>query len=277
MSFAAVLGIVSFYEGNAERLQKWYAARSVLGKIGAYIMGVMVTDLVASLMTLPYTIYYFHQISIYTTLGNLLAGPLMAFWIMPCLLLFLICVPLGCAKYVLKPLVSGIDILNDIADWVAELAGARAGGGIGLMPDWSICLITLGLLWLCIWQAKWRWWGLVAIIIGFLSLWTVIKPDFIFDKNGTTFACRTEQGKFISTPWHKNRFLTAAWTGDNRQLTGNSALRCHKKECTCRERIKFSRGKVIFDNKKVDLSHSGYINLEKGIFYHHPQAPRLWN
>ena len=277
MSFAAVLGIVSFYEKNAERLQKWYAARNIYGKIGAYLMGVVVTDLVASLMTLPYTIYYFHQISIYTTLGNLLAGPLMAFWVMPCLLLFLICVPLGCAHYVIKPLALGIDILNNIADWVAELAGAKAGEGIGLMPDWGIFIITLGILWLCVWQAKWRWWGLAAIVIGLLSLWTIAKPDFVFDKNGTTFACRTEQGQLISTPWHKNKFLTTMWTGDKKEQPDNTDLICHKKQCTCRNRIQFSRGKVAFDNQEIDLSNSGYINLKKGVIYTRPLLPRLWD
>lgn len=276
MSFAAVLGIVSFYENNAERLQKWYAARNIYGKIGAYLMGVVITDLVASLITLPYTIYYFHQISIYTTLGNLLAGPIMAFWIMPFLLLFLICIPLGCAPYIIKPLALGINLLNNIAQWVAELAGAKAGEGIGLMPDWGILIITLGILWLCIWQAKWRWCGLLAIIFGFMSLLTVASPDFIFDKQGTTFACRTEQGQLISTPWHRNKFLTAMWTGNNESSPTNDLI-CHQKECTCRNRIKFSKGKVIFDNKEVDLTDSGYINLDKGIFYTPKLPPRLWD
>ena len=277
MSFAAVLGIVSFYEKNAKQLQKWYAARNIYGKIGAYLMGVVVTDLIASLMTLPYTIYYFHQLSIYTTLGNLLAGPIMAFWVMPFLLLFLICVPLGCAAYVIKPLALGIDLLNNIAQWVANLAGAKAGEGIGLMPNWGIVIITLGILWLCIWQAKWRWWGLTAIMIGLLSLWTIPQPDFVFDKNGTTFACRTEQGKFISTPWHKNKFLTAMWIGYNNEPTNTTDLVCNKKQCICRKRIQFSKGEILFDNQNIPLTNSGYINLKKGVIYTPILLPRLWN
>lgn len=41
--------------------------------------GLLVSDLVASLMTLPYGVYYFSQISVYTSLGNLLAGPVIGF------------------------------------------------------------------------------------------------------------------------------------------------------------------------------------------------------
>ena len=279
MSFSAVLGIVAFYEKNAARLHKWYAATNIYGKIGAYLMGVIITDLIASLMTMPYSLYYFHQISVYTTLGNLLAGPIVAFWIMPALLLFLICFVFGFGTIWLKLLSTGVYILNNIASWVSSLSGAKSGEGIAMMPEWGIILITLGMLWLCIWQERWRYCGIIIIIIGFLSIFTVPNVDFVFDKDGTTFACRTNDGKLSQTPWHKNKFLTLLWTNKlpEKNTDEKDGLECNKDECTCQKRIRFSSGKVIYDGRPVLLDNSGYINLKHGIRYSQKSLPRIWN
>jgi len=280
MSFAAVLGIVSFYEANAESLKKWYIKRSILGRIGIYLLGVIITDLVASLMTLPYTIYYFHQISVYTTLGNLLAGPVIVFLVMPALLLFLVTSPFSISTYTVKPVATGVDIINQIASWVASLAGAKSGEGIGMMTDWGLFIITIGILWLCIWQAKWRYWGIVMILLGFSSLLIIPKADFVFDKDGSTFACRTADNKLSVTPWHKNKFLITVWTGssptDTKEYT-KAGLSCDKKQCQCGKNIRFTKGKVWYKEKIVNLQNSGYINQEKGIIYNHQLAKRLWN
>ncbi|MBP5698849.1 MAG: ComEC/Rec2 family competence protein, partial [Alphaproteobacteria bacterium] len=198
MSFGAVLGLIAFYDKKKSNIHSWYKSRHLLGKISVYIIGIVIADAIASLMTLPYTLYYFHQISVYTTLGNFFAGPLVAFWIMPTLLLFLISIPLGLATYTLKPLSWGIDILNKIAELVSSLAGADSGTNLPQMSDISIVLITLGLLWLCIWQQKWRYWGFALIIIGFFIFSHAPKADFVFDEGGKTFACRADDGKLHS-------------------------------------------------------------------------------
>lgn len=277
MSFAAVMGIVAFYESNRETLAQWFRQGSLSLRVGKYLLGIIITDLVASLMTLPYSIYYFHQISVYTSLGNLLAGPLIAFYIMPALLLYLITAPLGLGGYSIKLLSWGIDILNKIAAWVSSLAGAESGNDISAMPDWGIFIITIGLLWLSIWQAKWRYWGALAVIIGMMSLWTVPQIDFVFDEKGETFACADNNGKLTSTPWHKNKFLTRMWTGKNKREQNNTALVCDKESCTCQKRIKFSEGKVEFDGKAIDIKQSGYISLKEGKVYRPQITKRIWD
>ena len=274
MSFSATLGIAAFYEKYAESLRNWYKTRSLSGKIGTYLLGVIITDLIASLMTLPYTIYYFHQISVYTTLGNLLAAPIMAFWVMPMLLLFLLSIPLGIAEYVIKPLSSGVYVLNQIAEKVSALAGAHSGEGIDIMPEWGILAITFGMLWLCIWQERWRLLGIGMIVVGFMSLWTIPQVDFVFDAGGQTFACRTADNKLSVTPWHKNRFLSNTWTENNNNAQG---LDCNKTECTCQNDIKFSKGKVWWKKNAVNLNYSGFIDKEKGIFYKYASPKRIWD
>ncbi len=276
MSFAAVLGLVAFYEQHGNRLRSWFSAQSLMGKIGAYLAGVLITDLVASLMTLPYSMYYFHQVSVYTSLGNLLAAPVIAFWIMPALLLFLISLPLGLGEYAVKPLAAGVDVINHITAWVSSLPAAKSGEGVGAMPDWGIFVLTLGLLWLCIWQSRWRRWGWLGIVAGLIGLYFTPAPDFVFDESGTTYAYKNTSGKLSLSPYHKNRFLSKMWTGTNKPAEDESLI-CDKKSCVYKERIEFGKGWLKLDGKNIPLKSGGYINLKSGIRYHHPEHSRPWN
>ena len=281
MSFSATLGLISFYNKKSTQIKSWYASQTHWKRINSYFITIIITDTIASLMTLPYSLYYFHQISIYTTLGNFLAGPIIAFWIMPMILLFLLCLPLGISPYTLKPLGWGIDTLNDITQWVSALPGAHTGENLTQLPDTGILLITLGILWLCIWQQKWRYWGIISIILGFYTFITAPKADFVFDKGGQTFACRTNDNRLIPTPWHNNKFFTYIWTGQHpsKEKIKNTTdtLTCQKQICTCQKRIKFKRHQVELDNKIIPLHHGGFIDLNKGIFYQYSHQNRPWD
>lgn len=283
MSFAAVLGLVSFYEEYGNAIRRWLNAQSTIGKIAAYLAGLLISDLVASLMTLPYSVYYFHQISVYTSLGNLLAGPVIALWVMPALLLYLLSIPLGLGKIAIKPLSSGIDLVNHITSWVASLPGAKTGEGVGTMPDWGILILTLGLLWLCIWQAKWRLWGILGIVIGVMGIYLNPKPDFVFDASGTTYAYKNAAGYLTASPYHKNRFLTKMWTGNktdpirHKVASIQDGNKCSKESCVYQNRIEYGKGWLKLDGKKLPLQNGGFINLKTGITYHHVEKSRLWN
>ena len=277
MSFSAVLGLVSFYENNATKLHDWFKSRSLAGKIGAYLIGVIITDLVATIMTMPYSFYYFKQISVYTSLGNLLAAPIIAFIVMPCLLLFLISIPLGISSYCIVPLNLSIALINKITSYVSSLPGAHSGETLGLMPDWGIFLVTLGFLWLCIWQARWRYWGILYIVIGLLSITTVTKPDFIFDEKGTTFAYRNSSNHIATTPYQQNKFLTKVWCGDRKPYQKDSTINCNKEKCIYKDIIEFSEGKITYKGIDIPLKSGGYINIDKGITYYIPEQNRLWN
>ncbi len=281
MSFAAVLGLVAFYEKNAGKINGWLKAQSLFGKFLSYLAGLLIADLVASLMTLPYSIYYFNQVSVYTSLGNLLAGPVIAFWIMPCILLFLISLPFGLSAYALKPLAAGVEIVNHITAWVASLPGAKAGEAVGILPDWGIFLLTMGLLWLCIWQAKWRFWGIVGIVVGIISLYFSPRPDFVFDQTGTTYAYKDAAGALKASRWHKNKFLERMWTGENLkgkyQIPAGDAVICAEQTCIYQNRIEFGKGILRFDGKNIPLRSGGFINLKTGVHYARQERGRLWN
>ena len=277
MSFSAVLGLVSFYENNASKLYAWFKSRSLAGKIGGYLLGVIITDIVATIMTMPYSFYYFKQISVYTSLGNLLAGPVIAFIVMPCLLLFLISIPLGLSSYCIIPLNLSIKLINKITTFVSSLPGAHTGENLGLMPDWGIFLITLGFLWLCIWQSRWRYWGILYIAIGLLSITTIAKPDFIFDETGSTYAYRNLSNKIVPSQYQKNKFLTQIWCGNTKYTEGDNSIICNSEKCIYQNTIEFTKGKITYKGKNIPLKSGGYINLNKGVTHHTPENNRLWN
>lgn len=282
MSFAAVLGLVAYYEKHAASIHGWLDKRSLCGRFAAYILGLLASDLVASLMTLPYSVYYFSQISVYTSLGNLLSGPVIGFWVMPTLLLFLLSLPLGLGEYAVKPFAAGVDMINRITAWVADLPGSKAGEGVGTLPDWGILLLTFGLLWLCIWQSRWRLWGFAGIILGTLGIFFSPAPDFVFDETGTTYAYKNAAGNLAITPYRKNKFLQKMWTGRRHkgkyEIPPGEPLVCDKKQCVYKGRIEFSEGKLRLDGRDVPLRHGGFINLSAGsVWYYRPETGRLWH
>ena len=96
MSFAAVVMLIAFYEKFAGPIQRFLngGTNRSIGIINrtwrivwAYFAGIVISDLVASLATLPFGIYHFNMISIYTSLGNFLAGPIIGLVIMPFVLI----------------------------------------------------------------------------------------------------------------------------------------------------------------------------------------------
>ncbi len=80
----------------------------VLKIIWVYFIGIMVSDLVASLATLPFAVYHFNRVAVFTTITNLAAGPIIGFVIMPFVLLALLLMPLGWEYWPLKLVGSGI-------------------------------------------------------------------------------------------------------------------------------------------------------------------------
>lgn len=211
MSFAAVVMLVAFYEVFQGKFQTHFQNRfvKILGGIFFYLIGIVIADLVASLATLPFVIYHFNRISLYTSVANFLAGPVIGLWIMPCVLLSLLLMPFGLDKYALLMTGKGIDLVNQIAQYVSHLDNASYQ--VLSMPAWGLFIIVLGGLWLAIWKNKWRHWGWLLIGLGFCSVLCVKMPDLIADNTHETFALKTNQGKMVILPNRGNYFTKQMW------------------------------------------------------------------
>ena len=164
MSFGAVVALIAVYETYGTRLGRLLHGRSVSGKVLGYCGGVVVTTVVATLGTYPYSIYHFHHLALYSPLANVIAVPLSAMWTLPWGLATCLLMPFGLERLGLVPMGWGIEATI----WVAERVSALPGNvwSMPRLPAAGLLLISLGGLWLCLWRGNWRRWGLVAIAAG---------------------------------------------------------------------------------------------------------------
>lgn len=204
----------SLYAGRLNRFLSGEEV-SLPAKIGrglfAYFAGTVIADLVASVATLPFGIYHFNQLDYYSSLTNLLSGPLIGFVIMPFVLVFLLAMPFGLEWLPLKIVGFGLSLTNRLTVWVASLP--HATGGAVSMPVWALVLISLGGLWLCLWRGSWRIWGTAAVVVGMLAMAAVDKPDIIVDRQGKTMVVLNRRnGKYFFLPgasrWNKQNWLS---------------------------------------------------------------------
>ena len=210
MSFAAVIGLIAFYEKYAQDIKNNLSkGSSFYNKTKVYIVGILVTDFVASISTLPFAIYHFNMVALYTTLGNLLAGPIIGLLIMPCVLFTLLFMPLGLGDWFLKLGGYGIAWVNDITKIISDLP--NSGLYIPSMPTAGLLCIVFGGLWLVIWQAPWRKIGIIAIIIGFISITFVKIPDILVGDNFKAIAFKNEEGKLELVSSRGGNFIKRTW------------------------------------------------------------------
>lgn len=213
MSFAAVMMLVAFYEKYAGKWHRSQAGGRCMRWCGAvmfYLIGIVVADFIASMATLPFAVYHFNRISLYTSLANLAAGPVIGLWIMPCVLLSLLLMPFGLDKYVLLLTGQGIEIVNRITQTVAGLDNASYR--VLSMPSWGLAVLVVGGLWLALWQSRWRHWGWILIVCGFASVWMVKIPDILVDHQAKTFAVRAKDGRLLILPNRGNYFTKQMWS-----------------------------------------------------------------
>ncbi len=149
MSFSAVLALVASYQINANKLFKI--------KIIKYFVSIMISSVIASLATVPYTIYNFNYFSISGIITNLVAIPIVTLIIIPLGIIYVLLIPLGVewiiAPFIERPIDSILYITNAIASLQYLVIPIRT------FPASSIIIITFGLLWLCLWERNWRFLG----------------------------------------------------------------------------------------------------------------------
>ncbi len=236
MSFAAVAGLVAVAEWEMQR------ERTVpRGALYRYAHGIVMTSLVGSLATLPFALFHFERATHYAVLGNLIAMPVMGFWVMPAAALSVLLMPFGLQGVALHLLGQGIAVMVTMGRWVSGLPGAVSLAPA--MPLAALLLISLGGLWLAIWRRGWRWWGLAPMLLGAVLAWGAPLPDMLVAGDAVTIAIRGEDGllHFVRKP--KDKFAARDWLrrdGDTRDIedaVGLPGLRCDGVGCVVKAKV----------------------------------------
>jgi competence protein ComEC len=209
MSFAAVVGLVAAYEATQARRLQWRAEAGWLRRAALYLGGLVCTSLIATLATGPYSIYHFNRIAFYGVAANMLAVPLTGLWIMPWAVLAVLLMPLGLERVALVPMGWGVDGIMAIAAYVAGLPNAVSV--VPAMPVAGLATITIGGLWLCLWQRPWRLAGVPAMVAGLATILLTQPPDLLVSEDARFFAVVGSDGRLLLSRKNANRFVTDNW------------------------------------------------------------------
>ena len=194
MSFGAVVALIAVYETWGEQLGRLLRRGSVMRKAAGYCAGVAVTTVVVTLGTDPFSIYHFHRLVFYSPLANVVAVPISALWTLPWGVVSCLLMPFGFERLALVPMGWGIDATI----WVASHVSAIPGNvwPTPRLPMGGLALVAFGGLWLCLWQGKWRRWGLVGIAAGMATMFLTRPPDIVIADFGRFVAARAASGDY---------------------------------------------------------------------------------
>ena len=279
MSFAAVVALIAFYEAPAmqrflaaDREPPVFPALAPVFLVARYIAGIALTTTVAGIATGAFAAFHFDRIAPYSMAGNLGAMPLVSLIIMPAALISLLFMPLGLDHLPLWVMGQGIDAMLAIAHYVASWEGSDRL--IATAPTSALVTVTLGGLWLALWRKRWRYFGLAAILLGFLLWGQGPRPDILINRDGKLVAMRGADGQ-LTLSAARPAYAAETWLrhdGDPRtpkEASKSKFTKCDELGCVWSE----PGGPVVampktMDALRDDCTHADVVVARFGLPYH---------
>ncbi len=209
MSFAAVTALVLFYERITPFWSKWSAQSGFFKRCALYFAGVCMTTCVAGLATAPFALFHFQQMALYNILANLVAVPVVAFFVMPAAVLALALMPFGLEFFPLQVMGVGISGVLEVAHFVSKLPHAVQRAA--LWPLSALVLLSLSFLFMGLWKGHLRVLGLVPLCLSLLIIFLYKQPDILVSSKFNLIAFRAENGEFKISGRSKERFALEVW------------------------------------------------------------------
>ena len=212
MSFAATLAIVAGYQGGVTWMRGGsdtpIGARIALFG-GREIVGLVLISLLAGFATTLYTAYHFHRLTPYGVLANLLAMPIVSFWVMPAGILGVFALPFGFDGFFWRLMGEGIDWMIAVALWVASLPGAV--GRIGAFGTGPLLLGTAGLILLGLLRTPLRFAGVILLAGASMLALRTPQPAVLVAADGATVAVRIARGMYSVVRTTGDTFAIRDW------------------------------------------------------------------
>ncbi len=245
LSFAAVIALIATYEVTAEPLKNWVnhdPSQLWWRRPMIYFTAIILTTTVATLATTPLSMALFNRLTLQAVLGNLMAIPLIGFWIMPTLVVATISLTWGGWDLAFLLLEWGLKTLSVIARYVSMLPGS--GLVVPSPSDWFYPFFVIGGLLLCI--GPWlrlRMLGLVLMLFSFVFFKQAHLPIGYFSADRSVFALyqapilyvsSLSRGRFYTDQWRQHLGVPESnirliptqewqWHADDRQANGSQA------------------------------------------------------
>ncbi|HUX79387.1 MAG TPA: ComEC/Rec2 family competence protein, partial [Alphaproteobacteria bacterium] len=244
LSFAAVVALIAGYEAWKNPLAHWVIQGGIFRKLVVYGGGLIFSSLLATIATLPFTIYLFHRFSLHAVEANLVAVPLTSLVIMPIAFLTCLLVPFGLGEGPLRIFEHALHLLTHIATAVSSWSGANIW--VAHPPVAAFILVICGGLWLCLWHQPWRKWGILPMSIGFVTAFGGKLPTLLIDGQGKMAALYDGNTLYVSSR-RKGKFTAETW---KKYLAAESITDLHCEEGVCRAFIQNTPILISYDEEK---------------------------
>ncbi|WP_171099356.1 ComEC/Rec2 family competence protein [Ruegeria sp. HKCCD7255] len=204
MSFAATTALVAIFgvwRQNQLPGPKWLRP----------VLGVLMSSGIAGLATAPIGAAHFNTMSHYGLVANLLSVPVMGTVVVPAAVVAALLAPLGLEWMPMAVMGLGLGWILDVAEFVSGLNGAQ--GFVASPPDLVLPVLTLGLLWVILWQGRARWLGLAPALFAMAFWGQGHRPEILVADTGGLIGVMTDEGRalskakgsgFIATVWLEN-------------------------------------------------------------------------
>jgi competence protein ComEC len=207
MSFSAVIGLVAVYE-------RWHRRRPTRGAaapslLWAYVVGVALSTIIATIATAPFAAFHFGRLPTYGIVANLVAVPLMGFWIMPLGLLSLFLMPFGLDEPLLKLMGLGIDAVL----WSAATASSWPGASVAVPPPPAAAMLWLvaGGLWAALWWGRLARLAVLPLAVGLATIALARPPDAVVGREARMAALRAGPGDYVLAAERRDGFVLRGW------------------------------------------------------------------
>ena len=211
LSFAAVIGLIAFFESTKELWRRVGREENHRMKIALVTVSVFLTTLVASLATAPFALFHFMQVPLLSGLiANMVAVPLSSFITFPAGLVACLLMPMGWEKPALWLMAQSIGIIMTVAENVASWP--HMIWKTGAWPVSCLVAISLGGLWVCLWQGRMRWLGIAPVVAAICVVPFVQRPDVLVSADTKLSAVRAMDDSLLISSKRTASFVRNVWT-----------------------------------------------------------------
>ncbi|WP_241748942.1 ComEC/Rec2 family competence protein [Teichococcus aerophilus] len=209
MSFAAVMALIAGAEWSGPAMARWRAQKGWWRKPAMLLIGLTFTSILAGLATTPYGLHHFGRLQLYGVAANAVAIPLTSILVMPAGMAAVALMPFGLEAWPLILMGWGVEGTLLVARTVAAWPGAAMLAAP--IPVWGLILTTLGMLWLCLWQQRWRLLGVPLMLLGISSAAWVTPPDILVSSDARLIAFRTAEGVVLQRASGASALVRESW------------------------------------------------------------------
>lgn len=161
------------------------------------IFTLVMSSAIAGAATAPFAAAHFNRLTGYGLLANLLTVPVMGAVVMPAGAVAALLAPFGLAWLPLWVMDLGSRWILWIAHWIASLDGAVSG--VHSPPALFLPVLSVGALWVILFQGRVRALGAVPIILAFVAWGMAGRPAMLISSDAVLVGLLEQDGRAMSS------------------------------------------------------------------------------